>query len=93
MGVTEWGMLGMYNDSVCASYTTIQRLYHQNRYDGDGYLIPPQDLDWVEYVLHEEAIKVNSNFNLQTSITCTNTKVPVVGDFGSLFPTQFSKLS
>jgi hypothetical protein len=41
------GMLRMYNDSVCASYTTIPRLYHQNRY-GDAYLIAPQDLDWVE---------------------------------------------
>jgi hypothetical protein len=49
MGVSVQGTLEMYNDSVGASYTTIQRLYHQNRYDRDEYLIAPQyALDWVE---------------------------------------------
>jgi hypothetical protein len=49
MGVSVWGMLEMYNDLVTVSvlYTTVQRLYRQNRQDGDGYLIPPQD-PWVK---------------------------------------------
>jgi hypothetical protein len=43
MGMSEWGMLGMYNDGVRAGYTTIQRLYRQTQDDGDEYLFLPQD--------------------------------------------------
>jgi hypothetical protein len=43
MGMSEWGMLGMYNDGVRAGYTTIQRLYCQTQDDGDEYLSLPQD--------------------------------------------------
>jgi hypothetical protein len=52
------------------------------RHDGNGYLILPQNLDRVKSVLRcnlkheEEGIKVDSNFNLQTSVTHATTWTP-----------------